>query len=90
MKIASESYLRELAEEFLSGQTAISWNDYAESSLKGETVWVDPTDGQPGIDVEFSYRRAADSIVIEITAYQQDDDDGRILASHKAHGTVTK
>lgn len=89
MARASETYLAELAEEFLAGQTAISWHDLAKSGLRGETTWIDPTEDQPGIEVAMNYQRLADAVEIEVVAYEPDEH-GRAIQSVRRTGVVRK
>ncbi|MBI3438966.1 MAG: hypothetical protein HY054_10060 [Proteobacteria bacterium] len=70
MRVASQPYLAELAEEFLAGQMTISWADHVQSGLRGETTWIDPTETEPGVDVGMNYKRLLDgAIEIEVVAY---------------------
>lgn len=89
MPRASEAYLVQIAEEFLVGQTAISWHDMTKSSLQGETTWIDPTESQPGIEVEMNYSRLTDAIEIEVIAYEPGED-GVPIQSVRRTGVVRK
>jgi hypothetical protein len=87
MALASEAYLAELAEEFLTGQLRIGWKNLATSDLSGETTWIDPSLGEPGVEVEMSYRRLENSIEIEVVAYQPNDN-GKSTLSVRRVGIV--
>lgn len=89
MKIANEAYLKELADEALAGQVSIAWAAFARSALRGETIWIDATVEQPAVEVEFNYTRSADAVVIDVIAYQSDDDNN-VLASYAVQGVVRK
>lgn len=89
MKTASLEYLTELADDFLSGQTAIEWRVFEASALKGESTWIDPTRDEPGVEIAMSYRRLPDAIEIEVVAYQPDED-GHPTTSVRRVGEVRR
>jgi len=80
MKTASERYLVELADDFLSTQISAGFDQLAKSEFRGETVWIDPNDQEPGVEVEVNIRRNEDAIEIEVVAYQPGDGD-EVIAS---------
>lgn len=67
---ASESYLTELAEEFLGLMVEAVRRDPSGKAPKGESTWIDPTANEPGVDVSTDFRDLPDGgIAIDVVAY---------------------
>jgi hypothetical protein len=86
MMAASQEYLAELADEFLGLMLNVGWSGLSQSARGqaswGESTWIDPRDGQPGVDVSTSFRMLeSEAIEIEVIAYDGDDESNTVQRS---------